>query len=308
MIIITININDNYTIMNTSVDIVLQVVAMKGVYTYFIGIVLSQLLSLLAIHYVKSSSSPLPYTLVNSNINTNSNIFIEPNNTDDHYSMFRVIASTSKGYCISISIIINFVIFLVALVVPLFEVKYTSFDDTLDTFTYSILTGIEHVWITTKMNSDNKILCVVGVILVIVFPLIEIVLVIAQWYVPMKVQGHRRTHDIVSIITHASCLDVFLLSVIVVIYELNLFIGSVGLGQYLSVTVVMHPFTYIYIVVLIVTIALRQYMLSLVSRYMSFRTLALASSLSGGDFMKHAFETLLPSRNSYDDAGNDIQL
>ena len=117
IIIVTININGKYNVMGIDVDILLEVIAMKGVYIYFIGIVLSQLLSQIAIHYVKSSSSPLPYTLItnsnknisnnnnnndnnnnNNNNNGNNDIFIEPNGTDDHYSMFRVIANNITRY------------------------------------------------------------------------------------------------------------------------------------------------------------------------------------------------------------------
>jgi len=116
IIIVTININGKYNVMGIDVDILLEVIAMKGVYIYFIGIVLSQLLSQITIHYVKSSSSPLPYTLItnsNKNISNNNNnndnnndnnnngnndIFIEPNGTDDHYSMFRVIANNITRY------------------------------------------------------------------------------------------------------------------------------------------------------------------------------------------------------------------
>ena len=116
IIIVTININGKYNVMGIDVDILLEVIAMKGVYIYFIGIVLSQLLSQITIHYVKSSSSPLPNTLItnsNKNISNNNNnndnnndnnnngnndIFIEPNGTDDHYSMFRVIANNITRY------------------------------------------------------------------------------------------------------------------------------------------------------------------------------------------------------------------
>ena len=113
------------------------------------------------------------------------------------------------------------------------------------------------------------------------FPLIEVILLFGQWFVPMRVQGHRRVHDITNIISHISCLDVFVVSCIVVIYELNLLINSTGLGQYLKVTVTMNPFIAFYVIIIIVMMFIRQQVSSLASRYMTFRTLTLASSLSG---------------------------
>ena len=131
------------------------------------------------------------------------------------------------------------------------------------------------------------------------FPLIEVILVAAQWFVPMRVQGHRRIHDITNIISHISCLDVFVVSCIVVIYELNLLIDSTGLGQYLKVTVIMNPFIAFYLIIIIVMMIIRQQVSSLASRYMTFSTLALASSLSG-----YLGENLLRSSDDI----NEIQL
>ena len=152
---------------------------------------------------------------------------------------------------------------------PLYEIKYVVMKKYTSINSYSVFSGVMHLLhVIGDNNGDNDndnatgqyFLFAMSLIFVVMLPLIQQLLVAALWFAPlisassssstqqssdvMLLQRILQLDDCLNIISHFSSLEVFLISLLFVSFELGSLLSNLALGKYLSIEITILPLNF----------------------------------------------------------------
>lgn len=138
-----------------------------------------------------------------------------------------VIREKNRVHSVSISVLaVLFGFFVIAATfVPCYHLTYydvlakVNFEVTK----YSLFSGFVTVGKINHVGPWNVLLAIVGMVLVVVLPVLEVVLLLVTWWFPLTLTVHKRLALVQEHIGHWSSMVAFFLAVGVVVYEIGRF-------------------------------------------------------------------------------------
>jgi uncharacterized membrane protein YkgB len=86
---------------------------------------------------------------------------------------------------------------------------------------YSLFTGFVVAGRFNHVGPWDALLAIVGMILVVVFPILQVVFLLVTWWLPLSLTTHKRLAFIQEHLGHWSSMDAFFLAVGVVVFEIG---------------------------------------------------------------------------------------
>eukprot|EP00602_Paraphysomonas_sp_CaronLab_P005229 CAMPEP_0185037530 /NCGR_PEP_ID=MMETSP1103-20130426/32080_1 /TAXON_ID=36769 /ORGANISM="Paraphysomonas bandaiensis, Strain Caron Lab Isolate" /LENGTH=290 /DNA_ID=CAMNT_0027575543 /DNA_START=297 /DNA_END=1166 /DNA_ORIENTATION=+ len=141
--------------------------------------------------------------------------------------------------------------------VPVFEAHYTARGVSLGGAKYTVFEAIQYMWQTQRHAALNRALCRAAAFFVTMCPVAQQVLLAVMWFVPMSTRNMMHLDVLFDFISHFSCLDVFLVSAVVVIHELEPMLTNSGIDDYIHIKAHLLPGIYTMLVLVVLAMWVR---------------------------------------------------
>lgn len=271
---LSINLDGNYSILHTAVRVYLQAVALDGARVFLIGIMLSQIFTIVILLYYKSQMAedsqfrivPQAEEDVGDGIElgpisaqeeedeeVDATLKEDMNVSSSRDILRRGVFSwqgrpSSCNWMLLLVVDIGIVAVLITSLVclfylPLIHITYQSFDTELEDREYTLSTALQALWqvkssnIEERFNDSTHLLCLVAIFMVLTFPVLQHVMLLILWTLHVPLDGGilARVNDSLDVVEHLSSLEVFLATLLVVIRQVHGLVGASQLAKYITI-------------------------------------------------------------------------
>lgn len=159
----------------------------------------------------------------------------------DEKSSFKDSFSLFQGIQLQAVIVTWSMLVLVAVFIPCYSISYTAASQVFDSPSYSMLTGFTTIGVNNHPSTyahapSPGVLAFAGVMLVILFPILQVVLMCTIWFLPMRLSYHTTLHLWLDNITHFASMDTFIFSLTIVSWEVGSLLSTSELSDYVQIT------------------------------------------------------------------------
>jgi hypothetical protein len=252
LIVLTIRVNQE-SLPGLSIAFWVQAVGERGVGLFLAGILMSQALSNILVtlrHCQELSKNTQHFAVIRGDEDfegagkSGQNVWEEEEGEGNEAKLsFKEKFSLFQGMQIQWIVLTWVFLVLIALFVPCYQITYTAATQVFASPVYSLLTGFATIAGNSHPETlvgcpSPKVLSFFGVVLVVLLPLLQGVILLVLWFVPLPYAHHVTLHLWLDNISHFASCDSFVVSLIIVSAEIGDLLNRSELGSYVRIQMI----------------------------------------------------------------------
>jgi len=249
LIVLTIRVNQE-SLPGLSIAFWVQAVGERGVGLFLAGILMSQTLSNILVtlrHSQEFSKNTQHFAVIRGDEDLegkSENVWEEEEGEGSEVKLaFKEKFSLFQGMQIQWIILTWVFLVLVAVFVPCYQITYTAATQVFASPTYSLLTGFATIAGNSHPETlvgcpSPKVLSFFGVVLVVLLPLLQGIILLVLWFLPLTYAHHVTLHLWLDNISHFASCDSFVVSLVIVSAEIGDLLNRSELGNYVRIQMI----------------------------------------------------------------------